>query len=533
MVGCIAILLILHPMVYLHLIIGGCLAMTWSHRTLAQEPPAQPPNVIIIFADDMGYGDVSELNPEARTYTPNIDRLSQQSMIFTNAHASASVCTPSRYGILTGRYAWRSAAAAGVCNGFTPVVIEPGRRTIASILKEAGYTTACIGKWHLGISWSTKDDSVHARFDQPTGRSTVQYSRPIQAGPNDFGFDYSFVLPASLDMPPYVFIRNQRVVDPEVVLTSDRYPRKKEDTEYAWDKKHTQENDIYWSKGVWWRQGEMSKSFRIEDCLTNIQREGVSFIRNQTSDQPNQPFFLYLPLTAPHTPWMPATQFKGKSSIGTYGDFMMNVDFVVGEIMATLNELDIADNTIIIFSSDNGAYWPESEIAQHHHKANGETRGQKGDVWDGGHRMPFIVSWPGVTDDQVINKQLVSLTDLFATFAAMNGQVVAEGSGEDSFSMLPALQGDTSYRIRPSMVHQSSNGMFSFRKAGWKLIEGLGSGGFTSPSKVDPERGGPPGQLYRIEEDPLETDNVYLQHPEIARRLSQEMHQLIDQGYSE
>ncbi len=508
------------------------LLVTSSFGVNAQKTAAQKPNVIIIFADDMGYGDVSCLNPDARTYTPNIDRLARQAMIFTNAHASASVCTPSRYGILTGRYAWRSEEAADVCSGFTPVVIEQGRRTVANVFKDAGYATACIGKWHLGISWQTKDEAAKAVYEHNTGLSTVDYNKPIQEGPNDFGFDYSFVLPASLDMPPYVFLRNHQVIDPNMTLTSERYPRGLKNTKYAWDKKHTQEGDIYWHKGVWWRQGEISKSFRMEDCLTNMQEEGVSFIKKHTSTHRNQPFFLYLPLTAPHTPWLPDDQFRGKSAIGTYGDFILNVDDVVGNIMATLNELGINDNTMVIFSSDNGAYWPESEIALHHHDANWGTRGQKGDIWDGGHRMPLIVSWPSVIKSKVVNDQLVSLTDLFATFAAMNGQLPPEDGGEDSFSMLPALQGDTRYRIRPSMIHQSSGGMYGYRKGNWKIIEGLGSGGFTSPDRIEPEPKGPAGQLYQITTDSLEADNVYLQHPKVDQKLLREMHQQIKQGRS-
>ncbi|MEQ9442021.1 MAG: arylsulfatase [Cyclobacteriaceae bacterium] len=519
-------------MSYRNFIFFYVLAITLVIPAKAQEPTSQRPNVIIIFADDMGYGDVSGLNPEARTYTPNLDRLTQKAMLFSNAHASASVCTPSRYGILTGRYAWRSEKAADVCNGFTPVVIEPGRLTVANIFQEAGYATACIGKWHLGIGWQPKEGAEEVSFDPQTRYSTVDYSKPILNGPNNFGFDYSFVLPASLDMPPYVFIRNHQVVDPEVILTSEVYPKKLADTEYFWDKKHSKEDDIYWDKGVWWRQGEISKSFRIEDCLTNIQKDGVAYIRKHVADHSDQPFFMYMPLSAPHTPWMPRDQFKGKSAVGTYGDFMLNVDHVVGEIMATLNELDIDDNTMIIFSSDNGAYWPQSEIDLYQHDSNWGTRGQKGDIWDGGHRMPLIIRWPAVIDKRVYNDQLVSLTDLFATFSHIHGQPTPKGSGEDSFSMLPALQGDTDYQIRPSMIHQSSAGMFSFRKGDWKVIEGLGSGGFTSPSHIDSESGGPMGQLYQITTDSLEQDNLYLDHDAINQDLLKEMHQQIDQGSS-
>lgn len=306
---------------------------------VGQKKEQKKPNVVIIFADDMGYGDVSHLNPEARTFTPSIDNLARKGIVFSNAHASASVCTPSRYGLLTGRYAWRSASGGRVGNGYGKPVIEEGRQTIASLFKNDGYTTACIGKWHLGLDWHTKEGIDGAIFDSGTGFSNVDYSKRVTNGPNDYGFDYSFIHPASLDMPPYVFLRDHMTIDPEVVLTSDIYPDRLDDTEYSWDKKHTKEHDVYWDKMVWWRRGEISKTFRIENCLTGILEDGISFIERHASEKPSEPFFMYLPLTGPHSPWMPTDQFRGKSSIGTYGDFMMNIDHVVGQVSETLKSL--------------------------------------------------------------------------------------------------------------------------------------------------------------------------------------------------
>lgn len=494
---------------------------------LAQIKATDKPNVVIIFADDMGYGDVSHLNPEARTFTPNIDNLARKGIVFSNAHASASVCTPSRYGLLTGRYAWRSASGGRVGNGFGKPVIEEGRQTIASLFKNDGYTTACIGKWHLGLDWQTKDGADQPGFNSKTGYSNLDYTKKVTSGPNNYGFDYSFIHPASLDMPPYVFLRDHMTIDPEVMLTSDIYPDRLEDTEYYWDKKHTDEHDVYWDKMVWWRRGEISNTFRIENCLTEILEDGISFIERHASEKPTEPFFLYLPLTGPHSPWMPTDQFKGKSSIGTYGDFMMNIDHVVGQVSETLKRLGMDDDTIIIFSSDNGAYWPQSEIDLQNHDSNWGTRGQKGDVWDGGHRIPLIISWPSRIKDRMVYDHLVSLTDLFATFADLTGQKLQSGSGEDSSSFLHVLNGNTGKITRHSMIHQSSGGMYSIRMDGWKFIDGLGSGGFTAPSNLDPAPEGPSGQLYQIKTDTLESGNLFLQHPDIVKKLQKELHQEI------
>lgn len=489
----------------------------------AQGKAAGKPNVIIIFADDMGYGDVSSLNPKARVSTPHIDHLAQKGLIFTDAHASASVCTPSRYGLLTGRYAWRSDSKGRVGGGFSKPVIEQNRETIATLFKRGGYSTACIGKWHLGLNWQTKDGTEKALFEVDNGRSNVAYSKRLTTGPNDYGFDYSFIHPASLDMPPYVFLRNHLTVDQDIMLTSDLYPNKLNDTQYYWDKKHTYKEDVYWDKMVWWRRGEISKSFRIENCLTEIAEDGLAFIERHAREKPTEPFFMYLPLTGPHTPWMPSEQFKGKSAIGTYGDFVMNVDHVVGQVAQTLKRLGLGDNTLLVFSSDNGAYWPQSEVDLHKHDSHAGRRGQKGDIWEGGHRMPLVMYWPAGIKKPLVYDHLVSLTDLYATFADLTNQKIQPGNGEDSFSFLHVLQGNTRKATRPSMIHQSPGGLYSIRKDEWKLIDGLGSGGFTAPNKMAPSPDGPKGQLYNLQRDPQESVNLYLQYPNKVKQLQKEL----------
>lgn len=478
------------------------------------------PNVVVILADDMGYGDVSALNPQSRIATPAIDAMVRQGMTFSDAHAGASVCTPSRYGLLTGRLAFRTPAAAFGIGGFDRPVIEPGRETLASLLKRAGYATAAVGKWHLGFDWALKGDAAAASFDAESGLSNVDYTKPIRNGPNDYGFDYSFIHPASLDIPPYVFVRNHQVVDPEVVPTTDVYPRRRQDTVYSWDKKHTNDQAVYWEKGVWWRQGEMSKSFRVEDCLSGIVREGLSFIGRASRDPAGRPFFLYLSLTGPHTPWVPREKFKGQSSAGLYGDFVMEIDDVVAQVVEALKASGVFENTLLIFTSDNGAYWPQEEIDLHGHHSNQGRRGQKGDIWDGGHRVPLVLTWPaGIRPGS--SGSLVSLTDLFATLSAVVGQPVPEGEADDSISFLHVLQGRGTGPTRSSLVHHSSRGIFAVRQGEWKFIDGLGSGGFTAPSIEEATPGGPAGQLYRISADPLEMRNLYLEEPDRFREMQE------------
>ena len=514
------------------LVLTGLWVINLGCSTENSESPL--PNIIFVFADDMGYGDVSALNPDARTQTPAIDKMVDEGISFSDAHASASVCTPSRYGLLTGRYAFRSKAAAYGIWGFDEPVIEPDRKTLATVLKESGYTTACIGKWHLGLGWQTKNKSEKAALDKNTGFSNVDYRQKVTNGPNDYGFDYSFIHPASLDIPPYVFLRNHQVVDTDIILTTDFYPFRKETTKYAWDKKHTDSLDVYWEKGVWWRRGEMSRSFRIEDCHTTIVNEGLEFIRRHTGEKPGKPFFLYLPLTGPHTPWVPTEPFRGKSPIGHYGDFILDIDDAVHQINEALKKYGIDENTLVVFASDNGAHWPEEEIELLHHDSNQGRKGQKGDIWEGGHRIPLIVTWPAIIKKPSTYSQLVSLTDFFSTFSELTGNRNENNGGEDSYSFLHVLRGETEKSVRPNMIHHSSRGMFAIRKGEWKYIDGLGSGGFSEPAVLEPEPGKPSGQLYHLAKDSMETENLFSENPDKVKELKQvlsEKTKLVEEVY--
>ncbi len=359
------------------------------------------PNIVFILADDMGYGDLRSYNAQSKIPTPNMDALASEGMRFTDAHTPSSVCTPTRYGLLTGRYAWRTRLKSGVLWGYDPLLIEPGRMTIASLLKGHGYATAGIGKWHLGLGNESKTD----------------YSKLLRPGPNSVGFDYFFGIPASLDMTPYVFVENEGLVEAPTSTIGDSEMRRK-------------------GGGGFWRGGPIAPSFKHEDVLPKITEKAVSFILQQSSAKP---FFLYFPLTAPHTPWMPTPGFRGLSGADYYGDFVAQVDASVGQVMRALEAAKLADNTLVILTSDNGAHWLPEDIEKWGHRANDGLRGQKADIWEGGHRVPFIARWPKKIKAGSTSNETICLTDMMATFAAILGQQLPINAGEDSFNILPAL----------------------------------------------------------------------------------------------
>lgn len=454
----------------------------------------QKPNIIYILADDLGWGDLECYNPESRIPTPHANRLAAEGMRFLDMHSPSSVCTPTRYGILTGRYCWRSRLKSGVLDGRGSNLIEPGRLTVASLLRGQGYHTAAIGKWHLGF-----------QNQQP-----VDYTKPLTPGPNDHGFDYFFGIPASLDFEPYLFVENNRAVEPLTARTPGR-------------------ND---PRGVFWRGGDISPSFTMEGCLPALASKATGYIRNR--GRMRQPFFLYFPLTGPHTPWMPTPEFQGKSKAGIYGDFVMQVDALLGQIMQTLEETGQARNTLLIFTSDNGAHWtPEDKQKFPQHRANAQWRGQKADIHDAGHRIPFLARWPGHIRPGAVSKQLGCLTDFTATAAELTGARLPAAAAEDSYSWLPAALGAKPRTpVREAIVHHSVHGMFGIRRGPWKLCVGRGSGGFTAPQKIVPKPGEPAGELYHLGEDAAETNNLYLQEPARVAELTALLKHYQDSGRS-
>lgn len=469
----------------------------------------QKPNIVYILADDLGYGDVSFLNPESKIQTPNIDQLASEGMVFRDAHSNASVCTPTRYGILTGKYSWRSRIKSGVLLGYSPSLIEENTPTVAKLFNDNGYETACIGKWHLGIDFKLKDGSYHSgqpgvEFSRKligfNDAEKIDFSQPAKGGPEGAGFDYSFILPASLDFEPYMYLENNLAVEAPTDSTDGN----------ALDAE-------IWATGAFWRPGKMAPSFSFEGVLPTFTQKAVEYIEEQ-KDSP-KPFFLYFPMNAPHTPWVPSDSFVGTSEAGQYGDFVQMVDNQVAEILQALEINGQEENTLVIFTSDNGAYWREEFIEQFNHRSNFKFRGMKSDVWEGGHRIPFMVKWPGKIEAGTESHQLTSLTDLYATAADLL-EIEEANKPQDSFSLLPILLGEKKEINRPAVIHHSGGGKFGIRDGDWKLIEGLGSGGFTQPKNPEPKAGDPGGQLYNLATDPAEQNNLYLSKKEQVRKMN-------------
>lgn len=463
------------------------------------------PNVVYILADDLGYGDLSSLNPQSGIKTPNMDSIVKNGIQFTDAHSNSSVCTPTRYGIITGRYAWRSRLKNGVLWGYDQPLIEENRVTVASYLKDNGYHTACIGKWHLGLGWQPKNiEKPIAKYEwtmvfEKGDDSNVDFSKPI-SGPKELGFEYSYIIPSSLDMTPYLYIENG-----EAVELPTAYTEGKSEKEYG--------------RGVLWRAGEVSPSFVFEEVLENITDKAVAYIDDQKKTK--DPFFLYFPITGPHTPWLPTAVTNGKSKAGTYGDFVLDVDNVVGRVMDALEKSGQLENTLIIVTSDNGAHWTPMDKEKYDHRANYDFKGQKADIYEGGHHIPYIAMWENNIVPGSISDQVICTTDLLATLSGIIGKPLPKGAGEDSYDMLPAyLKTDTDKQIRDYTIHHSLDGFFSVRKGKWKMTTQLGSGGFSKPKVINPADDVPKGTLYDMEKDINETVNLYSEHAEVVAELT-------------
>ena len=464
---------------------------------------ASRPNIVYILADDLGYGDVKCLNAQGKIATPSLDKLAGGGMVFTDAHSSSAVCTPSRYSILTGRYNWRSRLKQGVLEGYSRRLIEPDRLTVASFLKSEGYTTACFGKWHLGMDWPLKESGFASAYHDATN---VDYLKPIQAGPTSVGFDYFYGISASLDMPPFVFIENDHVTQVPSV-----------------EKK-------------WMRKGLAAPCFEAGEVLPELTRRAVEFIdKAARASKTGKPFFLYLPLNSPHTPILPSVKWKGKSGLNAYADFVMETDAAVGEVMEALERNGLSQNTLVIATSDNGcspeAHFPE--LLAKGHNPSYHFRGHKADIFDGGHRIPFIVRWPGRVVPGGSSDQLICLSDLFATCADILGKKLGDDVAEDSVSILPALEGRDHGPLREAVVHHSINGSFSIRQGDWKLELCPDSGGWSAPTPGSAAaKKLPPIQLYHLSEDIGEKTNVQAANPEVVKRLKHLLEKYVADGRS-
>jgi len=468
------------------------------------------PNIIYILADDLGYGDVSANYAHGKITTPNIDRFASEGMRFTDAHASSSVSTPSRYGLLTGTYCFRSSVNIGAIQGYGRSLLESRNYTVASLLKEKGYTTAVIGKWHLGLDWQLKDGRVlnidelvprykTGNFVTDLPREIIDFTKPPKNGPLSFGFDYSYILPASLDMEPYCYLKNDTLTAPITGFTEG--------------------NDLNTGfTEAFWRAGMIAEGFDFKDVLPNFTRQAVQYIQRSAANA--QPFFLYFPMPAPHTPWLPADEFRGKSGAGAYGDFVVMTDYMVGQILEAVKNAGIEEHTIIILASDNGPYWRTNMIERYDHRAAGTYRGMKADAWDGGHRVPFIVKWPGHVKAGSVSNALTTLPNLMATVADIVDFDHGKLTCKDSYSILPVLLGQSNnVPNQKAIVHHSSRGYFAIRTDEWKLILGKGSGGFsTTPAQeslITEE-----GQLYNMKDDPSETTNLYATRMDIVEKMT-------------
>ncbi|MCF7854630.1 MAG: arylsulfatase [Candidatus Pacebacteria bacterium] len=458
------------------------------------------PNIVYILADDMGYGDVSCFNEDGKLQTGCLDQLAEEGVVFRHAHANSAVCTPTRYGIMTGRYCWRSRLKSGVVFGYTPSLLENDRMTVARFLKKHGYRTACFGKWHLGIDWA-KDGEEEWEVD---------FTKPVRNGPSDLGFDYYFGISASLDMPPYVYLENDRVTQ-----LPDGISRNVD------------------SKG-YWREGPIAPDFRHVEVLPELTRRVTEYIHRQANN--SEPFFLYFPMPAPHTPILPTERFVGSSNTNAYGDFVLQVDDTVGSVMRALHESGQSENTLVIYTSDNGCSPMANfeELASVGHNPSYKFRGHKADIFEGGHRIPFIARWPARIPAGSVSDEIICLTDLMRTCAAIVDDRLPANAGEDSFNILPALVGDDYERpLRPGTVLHSINGSFAIREGNWKLEMCPGSGGWSEPRPDSDEVVGlPPIQLYDLAADVGETTNVCDDHPEVVNRLRAMLIKYIREGRS-
>ena len=485
---------------------GLLLALAVLPAIMPMRAPAQDkdaarvPNIVIVLTDDLGYGDVGYLNSQSQIPTPNLDTLAGQGMAFLDAHSPSAICTPTRYGLLTGRYAWRTRLTRGVLDGYDGPLIAPNRETLGSFLGATGYRTAVIGKWHLGLGFAK---NALGEFD---------FEEPIDDGPHTHGFDESYIIPASLDFPPYVYIRDGEITGfPLGQQSGMEFPR-------------------------YMRAGELASDFDPADVLDELLRQATGFIQRQASD--GSPFLLYLPLTAPHKPVWPAQRFEGTTELGPYGDFIVQVDAAVGDVMSALDQAGVDDNTLLIVTSDNGSFMSrldglddrdhtdDSTIQAYragNHTANHVYRGTKADIWEGGHRVPFFARWPGQIEPGSTREEVISLTDVFATVAEIVGKELPNNAAEDSFSLLPLLRGNPWARPRAAVTHHSIQGMFAIRDGRWKLVAGNGSGGREDPIGQPFER---PYQLFDIASDPSEQSNVYDQHPAVAQRLERELERI-------
>lgn len=486
---------------------------------------SRPPNIIVIMADDMGYGDAGCYNSASRIPTPNIDRLAAQGARFTDAHSPSAVCTPTRYGLLTGRYAWRTWLKRGVVGGYTPPLIEPTRPTLASVLRPRGYRTGFFGKWHLGLGWTRANGFVPTFEDaermfrgswqdaDPSTGLNVDFTQPVHGGPTTLGFDEAFFTAACSTIDgPFTFIENDRVAAIPNRQVSEFYDLSKGEEGSP-------------------RHGWIAPGFKLEEVDLRFTERAVRFLDKSVAATPRRPFFVELALSSPHSPWLVPDLVRGRSSDGPRGDLVALADLCVGRIMEALERLGAADRTLLIFTSDNGPH-----PGTNGHTSAGALRGLKSHIWEGGHRVPFVVRWPGRVERGAVVDEPICLTDMLATFAAVAGADLPPEAGPDSVDISPALfergragltagpggarRGPSRPALREAIVSHSEDGTFAIRRGAWKLIlDNRTSGGWMVPEGMPPVPG-TPGQLYDLDDDPGETRDLWSERPDIVAELT-------------
>lgn len=469
------------------------LILVFTLFSCTKKQPVSHPNIVFILADDMGYGDPSCYNPESKINTPNIDDLANHGIMFTDAHSPGAWCVPSRYGLLTGRYPGRVQM-----NWTERALIEDNQETLATLLKRHGYATACIGKWHLGFD--------NLNWEHP------EHMNELQGGPVEHGFDYFFGLHASLDIPPYFYTENNQVVRAPTDSVKD-------------NQSPDPTSEI---SGAFWRGGKSAPGFKHKDVLDELTAKATQFMRQQQEKSPEQPFFLYFPLTAPHTPWLPSEKYQGKSAAGEYGDFVIQVDDVLGSIMNTLDELQLKENTLVIFTSDNGPVWFEADIRKYGHDSKNGLKGMKIDMWEGGSRIPFIASWPGNIPEGTRSGQLLCFTDMMATFGAIVDDSLNLNE-YDSHNFLPVfLNPDLELTVRNELLIQNK----IYRDGSWKYIDGSGLGILSKrfdPDSIYLDEMNNEGELYNLDKDVNETNNLFNSEQEKVSEMKKRMEQILNQ----
>jgi arylsulfatase A len=484
------------------------------------------PNVLIIYGDDLGYGDLKCYNPASKIPTPNLDKLASQGMRFTDGHSSSGICTPSRYSILTGRHHWRK--FHGIVNAFGGSVFSPERLTLPEMMKEKGYSTAAIGKWHLGWDWKAiRKEGVKARTPKKAsskkkarsvlGPEAFDWGKSIPDGPLAHGFDYYFG-DTVINFPPYCWIENDKVVKaPDTVLETSKWKKIKE--------------------GGWeCRPGPMASDWDPYENIPETTRKGVAFIKAQAKT--NTPFFLYFAYPAPHAPIIPNDRFDGKSKAGPYGDFVYETDDSIGQLLKALEDSGQSDNTLVIFSADNGPEkYAYKRAEKFDHWSSFPLRGLKRDIYEGGHRVPYIVKWPGKVAAGKVSHELVSQIDVMATVAAVVGYKLPKDQAEDSHDLLPLIMGESSKGPRSTHIHNTRADQFAIRSGDWILLDtthGYMSGRNAAWEnkygyKKDDNK---IGQLFNIKEDIGQKNNIIDKYPEKAKELKALMQKIRQQGYS-